>query len=74
MPPRRKAATKTEASKSTKGATKALEEQDTDPSLLTVAKLREALEEKGELALYMFLSMKFVFLVVIVSFYIDLIV
>ena len=51
MPPKRKAATKSAETKSTKGAKKAQEDEQIDPSTLTVAKLRIALEEKGLLFL-----------------------
>eukprot|EP00800_Vazella_pourtalesii_P007918 TRINITY_DN2107_c0_g1_i1.p1 TRINITY_DN2107_c0_g1~~TRINITY_DN2107_c0_g1_i1.p1 ORF type:complete len:597 (+),score=136.95 TRINITY_DN2107_c0_g1_i1:61-1851(+) len=47
MPPKRKAATKSAETKSTRGTTKALQDEQINPSTLTVAKLREALEEKG---------------------------
>ena len=47
MPPRRKAATKSVATKTTKGATTAMAEEQADPSKLTIPTLKQALEERG---------------------------
>ena len=47
MPPKRKSARKSAETKSTRGTTKALQEEQINPSTLTVVKLKEALEEKG---------------------------
>ena len=54
MPPRRKAATKSVATKTTKGATTAMAEEQADPSKLTIPTLKQALEERGTFIFIMY--------------------